>query len=132
MEEIAIGCRTQLNITVHFRILENILSFCLKAIISIIGPYILFLNGRSRISITALQYQGWCQNSFNVFHENSNVELLEIFTTNCVESISADLERWNNFKLSIEKFITAFKKIINCQKPLAEQVKSASACHSNI
>ena len=57
------------------------------------------------------------ENSFEVFNENSNEELVEISTTNGVKSINAKLKRWINSKLPVEKFITAFKKIIDSQAP---------------
>ena len=50
------------------------------------------------------------------FNENNNEEFVEIFTTNSVGSINAELKRWINSKLPIEKFITAFKKIIDSQE----------------
>ena len=56
------------------------------------------------------------ENAFKVFNEKSNEEFVEIFTTNGVESINAELKRWINSKLSVEKFITAFKKIIDSQE----------------
>ena len=71
------------------------------------------------------------ENGFKVFNENSNEEFVEIFTKNSVESINAELKRWINSKLLVEKFITASKKIIDSQES-AEQLTSASACHSNI
>ena len=40
----------------------------------------------------------------------------EIFTTNSVESINAELKRWINSKLPVKKFITIFKKIIDSQE----------------
>ena len=55
------------------------------------------------------------KNGFKVFNENSNEEFVEIFTMNGVESITVKLKRWINSKLPVEKFITAFKKIIDSQ-----------------
>ena len=56
------------------------------------------------------------ENGFKVFNENSNEEFVEIYTTNGVEGINAKLKRWINSKLPVEKFITAFKKIIDSQE----------------
>ena len=56
------------------------------------------------------------ENGFKVFNENSNDEFVEIFTTNGVESVNAELRRWINSKLPVEKFITAFKKSIDSQE----------------
>ena len=50
------------------------------------------------------------------FNENNNEEFVESFTKNSVGSINAELKRWINSKLPIEKFITAFKKIIDSQE----------------
>ena len=77
------------------------------------------------------------EDGFKVINEKSNGEFVEIYTTNGVESINAKLKRCITFELPVEKFITAFKKIIDSQehntmKPLAEQVTSSLTCHSNI
>ena len=50
------------------------------------------------------------------FSTNSDEEFVEIFTTNGVEGINAELKRWINSKLPVEKFITSFKKIIDSQE----------------
>ena len=64
------------------------------------------------------------ENGFKVFNEKSNEEFVESFTTNGIESINAELKRWINSKLLLEKFITAFKKIIDSQEHQYHEVIS--------
>ena len=112
------------------------------------GPCILFLNRRSRISISIVCFQGWYHDSFlNTTCEerkwlyvfNKNEEFVEILTVNSVESVNAKLKMWimwRQLQLVIQTFRSrsrmtpvGFNKVLKFKKIVLERNVSAEDYH---